>query len=216
MSPSAPFIPESANFKDPFWKPKFLELANMLIELGANPKLVARYTDLSERQITQAFVSILGKEPEAGRITASAPRRYAVVSERGGYGLLLQATLFANCYLQLEAAISEPVNRGWLLATAYRSYLRLTPQLCDAESNKRLPISAAYDIVCHIGIGNYRNEAALRMKGCDDCGINYLTLREAESFNQCCPMCAVNNNFQRLADTSKSLKAKSRISAETA
>ncbi|MBK6639117.1 MAG: hypothetical protein IPG34_16560 [Rhodocyclaceae bacterium] len=202
LTAAVQMIPEDADHEDPFWAPKFLELANMLIELGANQSIVMRYTGLSDRYAARLMQSFLGKYYDAPRIPTGGPLRYVVPSDRGGYVALVQASIFACCYLNMESAMTVPVHRGWLLANVFRSYRRLTE--LTVEQGKHLSLVAAYDLVTHLGVGRYRAESPLKLKPCPDCATSYLVLTGIESppRRRACPMCAVNRNFLRMANSS--------------
>ena len=205
MYPGSP-IPEYAKFEDPLWTSRFLDLANAMVLMGGKPKLIARYTGLSQKAIAERYKRLTGQEAPAGRLQQTQPRHYAIPHNRGGLDWNLQAATFSSIYLKIEKAIDEPANRGWLLLTAYQAYFRLTDSLQQALPKlSRISLNNAYDLMTHLGYGHGRKSAPLRMKDCDDCGASYLVITELEFDHQSCPMCAIQKRFQMLVDNAEKI-----------
>ena len=204
-------IVESASFNDPLWAPRFLEMANEMVILGAKSKLITRYTGLTQKAVAERYRRLTGEEAPAGRLQQTMGKFYAMQHSRGGWDWVMQSATFARVYLQMEAAFGEPVNRGWLLLTSYQAYIRLTDALLEASPRTtRLTINQGYDLAHKLGSGPSRKTAELRLKECDDCGTHHLIVRDIELDNQKCPMCALNGHYQRLAESAEEIAEKKR------
>ncbi|MBZ0096788.1 MAG: hypothetical protein K8H75_15645 [Sulfuricella sp.] len=199
-------IPESATIEDPLWTARFHDLANAMVLMSTRPKIISRYTGLSPRQVTERYVRLTNDVASPGRMGNGHPKRFAIPHDRGGLDWTIQSAVFTNCYLELEAAMGELVNRGWLLATTYHAYCRLTEPAFQETKMRRLTINAAYDLMTHVGFGQYRKRAALAQQQCECCGTHFLVVTEAELDNQHCPMCALDKNYQRLVENSAKLR----------
>lgn len=213
MSPGVP-IPESAEVEDPVWKSRFLDLANTMVLLGGKPKLITRYTGLSSKAIADRFKRLTGQEAPAGRLQQMQPKHYAIAHNRGGLDWNIQAAAFASVYLKMEAALEGPVNRGWLLTTAYQAYRYLTdPLQHHMPSLTRVSLNNAYDLMTHLGYGHSRQFAPLALTDCQVCGGSYLIVTEAERDGQSCPMCAIQRRFATLVSNSERIAAARQLAA---
>lgn len=196
MHKGAP-IPANVGYDDPLWAGRFSDLANEMILLGAKPKMVANYTGLNPKVVSDRYRRLTGQEPPGGRMSQAQPKFF--VSRTNGYEFMLQAAIFAKVYLKLEAAMGEPVHAGWLLVTAYQAYLRRTEEVASGTSRiNPLTISNAYDLMIHVGFRR-RNLTAIQVKDCSDCGSPYLVAIEVEKDECVCPLCALQARQEQLA-----------------
>ncbi len=202
-------IPQHAEFDDPIWTGRFLDMANAMVLMGAKPKLIMRYTGLSQKAVTMRYKRLTGEEAPCGHNKTNLPKFFATPHNRGGLDFNMQAAAFAGIYLKLEEAMGEPVNLGWLLLTSYQAYVRLTDTISEAVPKlTRLSINQAYTLATHLGISDrMRNSATLALKDCGDCGTNYLVLTEAEIDNQRCPMCAIHGRYATWIENGKKVAA---------
>lgn len=208
-------IPESAEFDDPLWTSSFLDLANSMIVLGARPKLIGRYTGLSIRAIRERYRRLVGKEAPGGRLQQTQTKAFSTPNSRGGHDWLVQAAAFAGVFLKIESAMNdEPVNRGWLLVTAYATYRRLTdPMLESTPKLNRLSLNTAYEIMTYLGYGSNRKFAPLSLQRCAVCGTGRLVVTEIETDSQSCPMCSINKRYVHLLNNVERNAAQKRLSA---
>ena len=207
-------IPESAQFDDPVWAGRFQDLANQMVLLSAKPKLISRYTGLTAKAISDRYQRLTGHVGSPGRLPQSQPKHYAIPHSRAGLDWTVQSAAFASIYLKLERAFEEPVNRGWLLVTAFQAYQRLTdplqrklPRLC------RINFNNAYDLVTHLRYGISRKDAPLALQNCSSCGTSYLVITELELDHQSCPMCAIQARYRLLVENSERISATRQASA---
>lgn len=198
MHQGAP-IPAHAEFDDPLWFGRFSDLANAMILLGAKPKLVANYTGLNQKSITERYRRLTGQEPPGGRMAQAQPKFFCNPNANG-HDFTLQSAIFATIYLKLERAMDEPAHAGWLLVTAYQAYLRLTDSIADQLPRlNRLTLSHSYDLMMHVGFRR-RNMAAISLKECECCGTTYLVANDYEKDQaEECPLCAMQRRQEQLA-----------------
>ena len=199
-------IPESASFDDPLWTSAFLDLANSMIIFGGRPKLIARYTGLSPKAIRERYRRLMGKEAPCGRLQQTLPRSFAIPHSRGSQEWLVQSAAFAGVFLKIEDAMKndEPINRGWLLVTAFATYCHLTNPIQEsAPKLTRLSLNAAYDLMTHLGYGSNRKLASLSLQKCAVCGAGRLVVTGIELDSQSCPMCAINKRYTQLLENSE-------------
>lgn len=207
MHAGAP-IPETAQFDDPLWTSRFLDLAHAMIMLDGKPKLIARYTGLSAKSIADRYKRLTGHEAPAGRLQQAQPKHFAIPHNRGGLDWNIQAAAFAAVYLKIEAALDEPPNRGWLLTAAFQAYQRLTdPILAVMPDLPRVGFNTGYDLMTHLGYGYGRKSAALALKQCDVCGASHLIITTAELDNQSCPMCAIQRRYALLVENASRIQS---------
>lgn len=201
MSPGLP-IPESAKFDDPIWISRFMDLADLMVSFGGKPKLICRYTGLPAKVVAVRYKALTGREAQAGRLPQSGPGHYALPNNRGGLGWNLQAAAFASIYLRMEAALDEPVNRGWLLATSYQAYLRLTdPLRMSIPDLQRLGFNVAYDLMTHLCRGRARKSPSLELRNCGVCGTSFLVVTGGLAKRQACPMCGIQRELESPAES---------------
>lgn len=197
MHQGAP-IPINAEFDDPLWMGRFSDLANEMILLGAKPKLVANYTGLPQKAISDRYRRLTGEDPPGGRMAQTQPKFFCAPNANG-FEFNLQSAIFAKIYIKLEEAMGEPVHAGWLLVTAYQAYLRRTEAIADEVPRlSRLTLGNAYDLMMHVGFRR-RHMAAIVVKECGDCGSPYLLAAELERESCGCPLCAMQRRQDQLA-----------------
>lgn len=197
-------IPASVQFDDPIWISRFLDLADLMVWLGGKPKLICRYTGLAPKEVALRYKALTGREAQAGRLPQSKPGHYALPSKHRGLDWNLQAAAFASIYLRIEAALTEPVNRGWLLATAYLAYLRLTDPLRNSIRDlQRLEFNSAYDLMTLLGRDKDGKSAPLELRNCNVCGTSYLYITGWTAKRQACPMCGIQRQLETPADKSR-------------
>lgn len=207
MHPGAP-IPQTAQFDDPIWKSRFLDLANGMVLMGAKPVLIHRYTGLSPKLIAELYKRLVGQEAPSGRLQQALPKHYAIPHNRGGLEWILQTAAYASTYLKFEKAFDVIPNRGWLLLHSYQAYIRLTdPLQQEVPRLTRVTLNNAYDMMIHLGIGPSRKGARLALRDCDECGASHLVVTDLELDHQTCPMCAIQNRFMRLVENSQKISA---------
>lgn len=208
-------IPANVDLDDPLWVGRFSDLANQMILLGAKPKLVACYTGLNQKAISERYRKLTGQEPPGGRMAQTQPK-FFVASNANGYDFNLQSAIFAKIYINLEAAMGEPVHAGWLLVTAYQAYLRLTEDIASQVPRlARLTLGNAYDLMMHVGFRR-RHLATISLKECADCGSPYLVSTEVEKDACGCPLCAMQRRQDQLAvnlDRTKQKRASGAVAA---
>ena len=96
---------------------------------------------------------------------------------------------------------STPVQRGWLLLAAFNSYLSITEEkLSPADSIKRLDINQAYALLAYCGFMTMLNGAELQLRQCQICSISYPVVAAEALDIQGCPVCAIDDNCERLSD----------------
>ena len=213
MYPGAP-ISEAAQYDDPLWTSRFLDLANAMVLMGGKPKLICRYTGLSPKALADRYKRLTGQEAPSGRLQQTQPKHYAIPHNRGGRDWNLQAAAFASIYLKIERALDEPANRGWLLFTAYQAYYRLTDPLQQVLPKlPRITLNNAYDLMTHLRYGHGRKSAPLILKDCHECGASYLVCNEIELDNQSCPMCAIQKRYVGLVENAERISASRKLAA---
>lgn len=193
-------IPEDASYEDPLWEGRFSDLANAMVQYGAKPAIIRRFTGMANRQISLRYARLRDGVAKPGRLKSGLPRRFAIRQDRSSYDFILQSAVFAQVCMRIEDSFNKPLNRGWLLVAAYRAYCRLTEQMVKHLEIAPLDIDAAYDLMCHIGSTRYRQMAALQQRGCTSCGTQYLVLSDVEHDGQCCPMCAIDKRYRHLVE----------------
>ena len=207
MHPGAP-IPESAQFDDPIWKSRFLDLANGMVLMGAKPVLIHRYTGLSPKVIAELYKRLTGQEAPSGRLQQALPKHYAIPHNRGGLEWILQTAAYASTFLKFEKALDIVPNRGWLLLHSYQAYMHLTdPLQQEIPRLSRVTLNNAYDMMIHLGVGPTRKGARLALRDCDECGGSHLVVTDQELDHQTCPMCAIQKRFMRLVENSQKISA---------
>jgi hypothetical protein len=192
------FIPESAETDDPAWSGRFHELANAMVMYGAKSRLIQRFTGLKHKEIVQRCQILKGCEPAAGRLRSIKPARFVTRFDRSTNDFLLQCAAFAQCLTRIESAFTEPLNRGWLLVMAYRTYDRLSERLVGAMSLQKLDINVCWELMVHFGNARFRHLADIAQKSCSHCGTHFLALNAAEETSDFCPMCGIQQYYQRL------------------
>jgi hypothetical protein len=96
---------------------------------------------------------------------------------------------------------STPVQRGWLLLAAFNSYLSITEEnLSSTDSSKRLDINQAYALLSYCGFMTMREGAELQLRQCPVCSMSYPVVAAEAIVNQGCPVCAIDENCERLSD----------------
>jgi hypothetical protein len=203
MHPGTP-IPVSAFFHDPLWLGRFIDLANELVLMNAKPKIIARYTGLQSKAIATRYLRLNNTIAKKGRLKLASSRSFAAVHKRWGYDWNIQAATFASICLKIERSFDFPLNRGWLLATAYKTYLSLTEGMMKPlPTLNRLTFDDAYDLMNHF----LPDRAGLALHECNDCGTNYLVITEAELDGQNCPMCSMQQRFVNLLQNVEKITA---------
>ena len=207
MHPGAP-IPKSAQFDDPIWKSRFLDLANGMVMMEAKPVLIHRYTGLSPRVIAELYKRLTGREAPPGRLQQALPKHYAIYHNRGGLEWILQTAAYARTFLKFEKALDIVPNHGWLLLHSYQAYLRLTdPLQQEIPSLSRVSLNNAYDMMIHLGVGPSRKGASLVLRDCEECGGSRLVVTDQELDHQTCPMCAIQKRYMKLVENSQKISA---------
>ena len=183
-------IPDFASINDPLFAARFQDLANAMILHGAKGKLVQWATGLSAKQVTERYQKLCNTKPPLGRNGQADPKSFALPSQHKSRKWNIQSAIFASVYEQLRDSMVEPVHKGWLLCTAYDSYVKLSN--CDPAD--QIPFNNAYDIVNHTQC----KHPPLRLHPCKECGCSFLVLTNAELDNQECPVCAVGKRCEHL------------------
>lgn len=196
-------IPDDATIGDPIWHSQILELANALVREGAKARLVERFTGLPHKKVANLYQIILNQSPVSGPITQGTAGFFATPKTYGA-SWNLQSAIFLSCYLRLEKLIGMVPNRGWLLLKAFQAYKAMTQPLLDTTGIKRLDINQAYSLLALTGFGRMRGREDIQQAHCMDCGVNFLVVAQEELDTQRCPICAMNENYSRLAEQSSS------------
>lgn len=192
------FIPESASTNDPAWCGRFHELANAMVMYDAKSVLIQRFTGLSHKDIVQRYKALKQSEPAPGRLRSVRAARFVARYDRSTNDFLLQCAAFAQCLARIEAAFAEPINRGWLLVVAYRTYLRLSERLITQMKLSKLDINMCWELMGHFGNAKFRHLADIAQKPCQRCGTHYLVLSAADEDSDFCPMCSIEQYYTRL------------------
>ena len=204
-------IPASATPRDPHWLHAFLTLAQGLVVAGAKAKIIVRFTGFYHSQIKEMYKALRGTRPPPGPIVQASATYFARPSKRSSAATRIQYIIFLGCYSRLSQGMTIPVHRGWLLLSAYNSYLSLTQPLYETTAVKRLNINQAYALLTYCGFMEGSNVAALRMRQCPDCSINYPVTAKDAPDSDVCPVCAISANFQRLAEQSSRNKSEAAV-----
>jgi hypothetical protein len=194
-------IPENARPRDPRWAVAFLELAQGLVIAGAKAKLVERFTDLPHSKIKALYKALRGTSPPAGPIMQGSARYFALPGKHTSEAARIQCVIFLACYQRMLKITSTPMQRGWLLLAAFNSYLSITEESLNAvNSIKRLDINQAYALLSYCGFMTMLNGAELQLKQCPLCSIGYPVVAAETLDIQGCPVCAIDENCERLSN----------------
>ena len=211
MNPGTP-IPESAQFDDPIWKSRFLDLATGMVKMGAKPVLIHRYTGLSPKVIAELYKCLTGQEAPSGRLQQALPKHYAIPHNRGGLEWILQTAAYASTFFKFEKALDIVPNRGWLLLHSYKAYERLTaPLQHEIPRLSRVTLNNAYDMMIHLGVGPSRKGARLALRDCNECAGSHLVVTDQELDHQTCPMCAIQSRYMKLVENSQKISAERQL-----
>ena len=193
-------IPENARPGDPRWAVAFLDLAQGLVIEGAKAKLIERFTDLPRSKIKELYKALRGTPPPAGPVMQGSARYFALPGKHTSEALRIQCVIFLACYERMAKISSTPVQRGWLLLAAFNSYLSITEEkLSPADAIKRLDINQAYALLSYCGFTTMPNGAELQLRQCEICSISYPVVAAEALDIQGCPVCAIDENCERLA-----------------
>ena len=194
-------IPENARPGDPRWAVAFLDLAQGLVTAGAKAKIIERFTDLPRRKIKELYKALRGTSPPAGPVMQGSARYFALPGKHTSETIRLQCVIFLACYERMAKITSTPVQRGWLLLAAFNSYLSITEEnLSSTDSSKRLDINQAYALLSYCGFMTMREGAELQLRQCPVCSMSYPVVAAEAIVNQGCPVCAIDENCERLSD----------------
>ena len=179
----------------------FLDLAQGLVIAGAKAKLIERFTDLPRSKIKELYKALRGTSPPAGPVMQGSARYFAVPGKHTSEAARIQCAIFLACYERMAKITSTPVQRGWLLLAAFNSYLSITEEkLSPADSIKRLDINQAYALLTYCGFMTMLNGAELQLRQCQICSISYPVVAAEALDIQGCPVCAIDDNCERLSD----------------
>lgn len=191
-------IPDTANGTDIEWEAEFTMLAHELTEEGLRTKAIIRWTKFSRRHVLRIHYAKHGRYPSSGPMQLGTAARF--VTDRGsqrrsGAVVNLQAALFLRSFVQLRNLMDEPMNMGWMLLTAYRSYRLMSTPQAGNENDRRLDINDCYAILHHAGI--LSREAELKLAICNQCLGNYLVFADSSRVSPSCPVCEMDHRYER-------------------
>ncbi len=202
-------ILEDARSGDPRWECAFLELAQGLVMAGAKAKIIERFTHLPHDKVSKMYKALRGTAPPSGPVMQGSARYFAVPSKETSEAWSIQCAIFLACYERMGKITTMPVQRGWRLLAAFRSYLSITEKLNETTSIKRLDINQAYALLTYCGFMTLPSNAELQRRQCPVCSINYPVVASEKLTTQGCPVCAINANDARLTDQSSAAGLKS-------
>lgn len=192
-----PGIPRGATANDPHWSGPFYSLARMMAEDRAKTALIEHYTGLSHRKVSALFREIHNECPEGGPAARGRAEFYVTANgsnHQSGPAWNIQGTIFLSCYQHLLQIAPFPLNRGWLLAYAYRAYKEQTERLHTETGTPRLSINHAYSLLNYASLESAEEYAYLATNRCEVCHTDYLVLTKKELDSQLCPICHMQNS----------------------
>ncbi len=193
-------IPEDAKPRDPRWAIAYLELAHGMVMAGAKAKLIERYTDLPHRRVRELYRALRGTPPPSGPIMQGRAEYFALRTQHTSEAWTIQCGIFLECYERMELITSIPLQRGWRLLAAFKSYLGITEKLSQSTSVRRLDLNQAYALLAHSGFLIRTSEAEVKRRRCPVCLLKYPILASKPLNAQQCPLCTMNTNMQRLTE----------------
>ena len=178
----------------------FLELAHGMVVAGSKAKLIERYTHLPHRRISELYRALRGTLPPAGPIMQGRAEYFALRTQHTSEAWAIQCGIFLECYERMELITTVPLQRGWRLLAAFKSYICITEKLSQSSSIRRLDINQAYALLTHSAflIGN--TGAEVKRRRCPVCLIKYPIVTSKPLSTQRCPACTMNANMRRLSD----------------
>lgn len=195
-------ILEDARPGDPRWECAFLDLAHGMVMAGAKAKIIERFTHLPHERVSRMYKALRGTAPPSGPVMQGSARYFAVPSKDTSGAWSIQCAIFLACYDRVGKITTLPVQRGWRLLAAFKSYLSITEKLNETSSIKRLDINQAYALLTHCGFMTLPGGAELQRRTCPACSIDYPIVASEKLATQGCPVCAINTNDARLSDQS--------------
>jgi hypothetical protein len=204
-------LTEQASAHDARWGVAFLALAHGLVLAGAKAKIIERFTSLPHRQVSAIYKALRGTPPPSGPVVQGSARYFAVPNKDTSAAWTIQCAIFLACFERLGIVTNTPLQRGWRLLAAFRSYISLTDKLCEAIPTKRLDVNQAYALLTFCGFMAHKNGVELQRNQCPVCSINYPVVVSERLDKQGCPVCAINANCLRLAHQASIAASEPRI-----
>jgi hypothetical protein len=167
---------------------------------GAKGKIIERFTHLSHRKVRKIYRALRRTAPPSGPVMQGSARYFARPSKRTPTEWSIQCAIFLACYERMSKITTMPVQRGWLLLTAFNSYLSLTEKLHETTSVKRLDINQAYALLSYCGFMMMSSGAKLQRRLCPNCSINYPVVADEAPDTQACPVCTINAKCERATE----------------
>lgn len=209
-------IPDPIPSDDPTWKADLLLLAKGLVEHHAKPKIVRRYTGVSQREVRALYRLLHDAPPLSGPATQGSAKFFTTAyNSKKGAGTVwnIQGTIFLRIYSEIAKAVSIQANKGWLLLNAFQAYLRMTEKLYQESGIRRLDINTGYSLLVLAGNLSTAEYGEVAIHTCKQCNREYLVDKALELASQRCPFHAMAANHKRLTEQCRqnSLRTGSRV-----
>lgn len=193
-------IPETQS-NDIRWQADHLRLADSLIQQGAKPKLIRRFTNLSKTEVRLLWHSVRQDKLASGPVGLQSPRFFTTARDSAsGPGPIwnIQGAMFLESVKWLQQSVPFKVNKGWLLVNAFAAYQRMMNTFDVNRSFKQLDINQAYSLMVLSGITNSQEYGEVALHKCNCHQRNYLIETALDISGQRCPLLLIEQHYQSL------------------
>lgn len=182
-------IPRAATPRDIAWVADFHDLVVGLITEGMRPKVAAYLTGETGSTAKRIWREIHGSRCPSGGMQRPEPRFFLNANGSKiapGAAWNMQSALLLDNLQFFHAAVDVRVNEGWLLLTAYRSYMSQTDDLYEQRRIKRLSIEDGYNLMrlAHIDAPEY---AQISLHFCKGCHRSHIAVPNLDPISYHCP-----------------------------
>lgn len=184
-------IPESIDHTDISWRADLLQLSEALVEIAVKPKLIKRYTPITQTELRALWKARHGTSLPAG-VTGRQTVEYFINARNSHnmYGATwnVQGATFLTGAFCLRQSINYPVNRGWLLAQAFKAYEVMTRSLLVRGNITLLDANKAYSLLA------LSDQGLIGLHRCSCHQRHYLVDPKTSLARQPCPFSTMNKN----------------------